>query len=142
ADADEFRSPTVEGVRAHEAADLLVAGADALDQAGEPGLPIVAECGEPHEPIETEVVGGDQRADPADIPGFALEPVLPPPIVRRGALVVGPSVGGAVVAGPPVVVGPSAVVAGLSVVVGVRTDWSGVDPPFDDDLVPRLGHRT
>src|SRR5699024_1962125 len=93
ADADEFRGPTVEGVRTHEAADLLIAGADAFDQPGEPGLPIVTERGEPHEPIEAEVVGGDERADPLDIAGFALEPILPPPIGLAGSAVVVAQVG-------------------------------------------------
>src|SRR5699024_1023871 len=122
ADADEFRGPTVEGVGAHEAADLLVAGADAFDQTGEPGLPIVTERGEPHEPIEAAVAGGDERADRLDSAGDALEPVLPPPS--------GLADSAAVLAR---VVFARAALARAALVRG--------DPPFDDDLVPRLGHR-
>src|SRR5699024_9363114 len=121
-------------VGAHLAADMLVAGADSIVHTGEPVLPVVTVRGEGQERIEAEVRGGEAWADPLGMAGFALEAVLLPPS------------GPAVSVAPVAQTGLADSAAVLARVVFARAALARAalvrgDPPFDDDLVPRLGHR-
>src|SRR4030088_3220302 len=80
---DEGRRRAGEGVTAQQGQDVLVAGQQLVQERHEPRVGVAGrQGGEPHLPVQPQMVGRDLRRPPPRITRLALELVLLP----RGAL--------------------------------------------------------